>query len=211
MQTFISRLLTLLPPSVVLSLLVCVRPAMAVYHYKKEWVVPLYLLTFKLFGIIIVVLIVLAFLCCRKSPLVKAIENEDIYNLGDMIRKKPKLLNAIISTDLGVKTTPLIYAIDVVNIYEKNDSAIAIAKLLINRGADVNKADDRGWSPLLVASAKGLESIVQLLLNKGANPSYVSPRREYGRYSGQTPLDAARFARHDKIVEILMNGLRTNK
>jgi ankyrin repeat protein len=51
-------------------------------------------------------------------------------------------------------------------------------------------------SPLHLASGKGLLDLVQLLVDKGADPLIKDP-------SGQIPLDRARQGGHTEVVEFL--------
>lgn len=44
-----------------------------------------------------------------------------------------------------------------------------IAKILIQKGANVNLSDSNGWTPLFVAAASGHSKIVQLLIKSGAD------------------------------------------
>jgi ankyrin repeat protein len=49
---------------------------------------------------------------------------------------------------------------------------LPIAKLLLEKGADPNAADQRGFTPLHYAAAnRGMTEAVKLLLTKGANPN----------------------------------------
>jgi len=59
-----------------------------------------------------------------------------------------------------------------------------IVNLLIERGADINKPDVDGMTPLYIASARGDEKMVQLLLNNNANvfrlmPIIIARKRGY--------------------------------
>jgi len=111
---------------------------------------------------------------------------------------------------------------------------------LINSGVSVDAVGPDGWSPLIMASAQGLEDIARYLLEKGANPNSANNlgrtallfAARYGnqvmvklllRFSadvdipdleGNTPLImAARFG-HNQVVTLLLhhnaNGLATN-
>ena len=57
----------------------------------------------------------------------------------------------------------------------------AVVKALIEGGADVNKADDDGWTPLYTAAANGHEAVVKALIEAGAD---VNKARD----DGWTPL-----------------------
>ena len=45
----------------------------------------------------------------------------------------------------------------------------AVVGLLLDRGADIEKADDRGLNPLITACVQGKEEMVRLLVDKGAD------------------------------------------
>ncbi|MBF0280301.1 MAG: ankyrin repeat domain-containing protein [SAR324 cluster bacterium] len=74
---------------------------------------------------------------------------------------------------------------------------VAITKLLIEKGADVNKKNDLGLSPLLAASGKGHFEIVKLLLDHGAEVNVKNSK-------GKTPLNAAREIYHVPIYKLLL-------
>jgi ankyrin repeat protein len=48
---------------------------------------------------------------------------------------------------------------------------VATVKLLLDRGADPNLADDRGRTPLMIAAERGHAEIVALLLKRGSDPT----------------------------------------
>jgi ankyrin repeat protein len=108
-------------------------------------------------------------------------ESIDELNSNMLIYGDPLLVNAIynnqfeiiqyliaVDADInlaGKNSTPLITAIDL----EYED----IATFLINKGADVNKKDNKNNSPLSKAIFKyndGESKLIELLLEKGANP-----------------------------------------
>ncbi|CAB3983840.1 ankyrin repeat domain-containing 50-like [Paramuricea clavata] len=71
-----------------------------------------------------------------------------------------------------------------------------IAELLIKRGAKIEKADNCGWKPLHLAVLMAKFEIVQLYINKGAQPDLVS-------------LHHAAARNHTEIVRFLLNtGVR---
>jgi ankyrin repeat protein len=63
---------------------------------------------------------------------------------------------------------------------EKRDF-LDIAKLLAERGADINAAGENGWTPLHGAAYKGLDEVMKFLVSKGADMEAVDS-------FGQTPL-----------------------
>lgn len=71
-----------------------------------------------------------------------------------------------------------------------------VAKYLIDRGCDVNKADSFGETPLMKAIYTKRTDIVRLLLEKGADVSF----RNRG---GASAMDWARDSRNDEIIRIL--------
>ena len=75
-----------------------------------------------------------------------------------------------------------------------------IARLLIAKGADLEKQDGEGRTPLLGASARGHEAIVQLLIAGGANVNARSP-------DGLTALMVASTVGHEATARLLLaNG-----
>jgi ankyrin repeat protein len=82
------------------------------------------------------------------------------------------------------------------------------ALLLIERGADVALARGgsgwkrAGWTPLHYAAGMGFSTLVQPLLDRGADPSRADEE-------GKTPLDVAIDANHSSIVDVLRSrGVR---
>ena len=73
-----------------------------------------------------------------------------------------------------------------------------MAKLLIDRGAEVNATDLRGNSALHGAVDAGHETVAWLLLNQGANPALRNA-------AGDTALDIARRRGYDEIVKLLQS------
>ena len=109
---------------------------------------------------------------------------------------------------------------------------------LLNNGADPNKANENGVTPLIYASLQGNIQVVMALLQSGADPNkaktdngitplYVACWRdnrpavmallEYGAdlnkavNSGETPIEAATRAGNLELVDILRDYERRNK
>lgn len=71
--------------------------------------------------------------------------------------------------------------------------------LLLNKGADPNKKNRDGSTPLQKASLNGHAEVVQLLLKSRANPNEAD-------YYGYTPLHEASLKGHQVVVQILLEG-----
>jgi RNA polymerase sigma factor (sigma-70 family) len=82
---------------------------------------------------------------------------------------------------------------------------VGAALLLIERGADVTLARGgsgwkrAGWTPLHYAAGMGFSTLVQPLLDRGADRSRADEE-------GKTPLDVALDANHTGIVDVLRSG-----
>lgn len=84
--------------------------------------------------------------------------------------------------------------------YAARDGFTEIARLLIDYGADVNWIDGEGVTPLILASFKNHRSLVQLLLDHGAD---TATRDQWNR----TALDyALRRGESDPIAQLLKNA-----
>jgi len=67
----------------------------------------------------------------------------------------------------------------------------------LRAGADKEKTDRNGWSPLFAACHSGDDKIVEVLLREGAD-------KEHANVFGRTPLIAACSSGHAKIVDTLL-------
>ena len=72
----------------------------------------------------------------------------------------------------------------------------AVVRLLVEKGADVDKARNDGRTPFYMACQEGHLDVVQLLLEKGAD-------MDKAKDSGATPLYIARYQGHAEIISIL--------
>ena len=74
---------------------------------------------------------------------------------------------------------------------------IDAVKLLIDSGADVNKGNMHGETPLYIASRDGHYDVVQLLVDAGADVDNADQ-------NGTTPLYAALAMEHLPVVKLLI-------
>ena len=74
---------------------------------------------------------------------------------------------------------------------------IEVAKLLLESGAEVNKADDIGRTPLQVAAFSGHKEVAELLIEHGADPNV-------NENNGQTPIHVAAMSGHKEVTELLI-------
>jgi ankyrin repeat protein len=74
---------------------------------------------------------------------------------------------------------------------------IALVRLLLERGADPNRGNDYGWTPLHQAGYSNDRRLAAVLLDAGADTSL------YARGDGGTPLVAALFWGHREVVDLL--------
>jgi ankyrin repeat protein len=109
---------------------------------------------------------------------------------------KPEVVKLLLDNAANVNarttpdgTTPLFAAL-------MKDSNIAVIRLLIEAGADVNAQHQIGLTALMMASAKGYSDVVTVLLKSGADPAIKSS-------TGGTALSYALDKGHDKVAEIL--------
>lgn len=77
------------------------------------------------------------------------------------------------------------------------EGSLKLAKLLIEKGADVEAKDWFTWTPLQSAAAYGHAPIVELLLEHGAD-------LEHYNSAVVNALSAAACGGHDKVVEVLL-------
>ncbi|EEQ28942.1 serine/threonine-protein kinase ripk4 [Microsporum canis CBS 113480] len=73
----------------------------------------------------------------------------------------------------------------------------AIAKRLIESGADISVTDNKDLTPLHLAANNGSYEVARLLLEHGADPWAQSPK-------GWMPLNLAAIKKHDCVLELLL-------
>lgn len=82
---------------------------------------------------------------------------------------------------------------------------LGVATILLDHGADVERADEDLRVPLFVACRDGHNAIVQLLIERGATVNYVRPTDH------ASPIDMASQEGHAAVVQTLLdNGANVN-
>ena len=124
-------------------------------------------------------------------------EVEELF-FGELRSKTPHIEKIEVMLDSGlvdveakdeVGWTPLHLA--------SRDNSIAIAKLLIERGADVDAKTNVGLTPLHLASMRNYVEIAELLIKAGADVEAKDNR-------GQTPLHWASIENYIELAELLL-------
>ncbi|XP_029658013.1 sarcoplasmic reticulum histidine-rich calcium-binding protein [Octopus sinensis] len=100
------------------------------------------------------------------------VKEQDIPAMEAMLRRSSLQMDINSINSAGL--TPLHQAV--------LDGNIAVTKLLIAHGADVNKQDEDFWTPLHAACAEGHSDIVRYLLAQGADRQILTD-------NGERPLD----------------------
>ena len=122
-----------------------------------------------------------------------AVEKGDLGKVKALLASDPSLVNARHPSN---KATPLIFAI----IYAKGE----VAKLLLEKGADVNARASNGHTALHYASAYGLIDIVKSLLDNGASVNFDVKDSAEGDDPGCTPLLYAAENGQLAVVKLLL-------
>ena len=79
-----------------------------------------------------------------------------------------------------------------------NEGHRVMVQLLLDRGANPNKAEKCGYTPLHKAAFHGHKDVIKLLLDRGANPNKAE---EYG----YTPLHKAAMNGHKAVAQLLLD------
>lgn len=111
--------------------------------------------------------------------------------VSEMLRAYPSL-HAVLGPHQICLLTHAIYG------REKSDE---IFELLIDAGAEVNSLAKQKTTPLMAASSLGRIEIVQVLLEKGADPTVVNVNE-------MTALDLAKKREHKQVAKLLEQTLK---
>ena len=138
-----------------------------------------------LVGLLAILTIVLWFVRRGIGPVHRAASFGDVERLTTLLTARPDSVNECDAIGL----TPLQYA--------ACWSQLSAAKLLIERGADVNRA--KSWTPLHYAAAVGQEKLAEVLLETDADINIRS------KADDTTPLHAATVKKQAAMVRFLID------
>jgi len=127
----------------------------------------------------------------KTRSLIDAVKDGNEYYAKELLKENPVAVNQ--SNDQG--NTPLIEAL---RSLDTNKKSKAFVKLFLNYGADVNQANNRDTTPLMIAAWQGDHEIVELLLTRGARVTQVNTY-------GETALINATIKGNKKIVDLLIS------
>jgi ankyrin repeat protein len=85
----------------------------------------------------------------------------------------------------------------------RNRKRELMIRMLLDARADPNLPDNHGHTPLMMASAAGFKEVVELLLQRGADPSLTDKNL-------MSAEDVALLNQHHAVVELLKAGSLTS-
>ena len=119
------------------------------------------------------------------AQLFTAIQSDDIATIQNLISQNPELVNS--KDQRGF--TPLIFA----TYFDKD----AIARFLLEEGADIDAQDASGNTALIGVSFKGNQNIAKILIEKGAKLNVQNKM-------GQTALIFSSLYNKEQSVDLLL-------
>lgn len=135
--------------------------------------------------------------CSKQTPFDQAqvaTIDHDVVELERLIDLNP----SVISEGSGFDGSTLLHAALV------NSPSFECAKLLIEKGADVNKSDVTGEYPIhIICRFNGNTNCLALLLSHGADPT-VKWRKK------KTPIELAQERGYTEAIEMLKKAEKTN-
>ena len=169
------------------------------------------------------------------KEIISFIESGDFQTIKKLIESKSLDVNYNLDIDEYSKSTPLIQAIkykqtDIINYLLENNADvnlkeeltgftplmaslnnIAIAELLIEKGADIEARNVDGINALVYASTYNNEEMVKFLLEKGADANTVCEIENEHIDISPTPLMNAAYRGNTNIINMLLeNGADIN-
>jgi len=122
----------------------------------------------------------------------RALEAKNAARLSSLLRHHPAL-----AQERGTNGNTLLNLAVSIGAKSERDVAQALVATLLDAGADVNDANDRGWTPLHQAAYSNQTELAATLIQRGADPELEA----HG--SGGTPLIAALFWGHREVADLL--------
>gem|GEM_PF-6177196 len=124
------------------------------------------------------------------------IHNYNNPSADDKKESTNHISDEIITSDQAAKNK-IVNLVDLINVVREND--INKTKEIINLGINPNGVDEEGTTALIVASLRGLDAMVKVLLANGADPNQAGG-------DGWLPLMSASLGGHAKTVQILLDA-----
>ena len=139
--------------------------------------------------------------CINNSELfMSAIKKGDINTVKTLIDKGMNVNRADIKENRPLfKGTMPLFRGNMPLFIASERGHLDIVRLLIKKGAKLDKADYDGWTPLIGASLMGHLEVVRLLVDAGADLNKVND-------DGKTALDIAKAMGHLEIVRLLVEA-----
>lgn len=157
-----------------------------------------------------------------KERLEQAIKNKDQKEVKELLEAGAEVNSSILTLAIYIKSITIVklllpYCEDVNQLPEKlNDTPLmsaawkgldTVVKLLIEKGASVNKKNIHGQTALILAAMEGRAKTVKVLLENGADPNVIvtPPAGEF------TALGYAKHYGFTEVSELLEQHLIANK
>lgn len=122
----------------------------------------------------------------------QALQSGDVDALNELLRRNPRL-----ARERGTNGNTLLNLAGSVAAKAERSVALALVQALLAAGADVNDANDRGWTPLHQAAYSNQCDVAGLLIDNGADLETEA----HG--AGGTPLVAALFWGNREVADLL--------
>jgi ankyrin repeat protein len=120
------------------------------------------------------------------------LESREVAAVRALLQANPKL-----ARERGTNGNSLLNLAGSIAAKGDPESGVALVEAVLAAGADVNEANDRGWTPLHQAAYSNQSAIAALLIERGADLDAEA----HG--AGGTPLIAALFWGHREVADLL--------
>jgi len=82
--------------------------------------------------------------------------------------------------------------------------SVPLVELLLDLGARLEAADDRGWTPLMCAASQGMHSIVKILIDRGAKLD-AQDKDGYTALVHAFEINSGRYTDRFNVIELLLD------